>query len=128
MVKSAGPSGRAGQGGHSLVELIVALVVLGVALSGMAATATLALRLSHDSMRLEDDAARSAFILDSLAGHGAPSSGASSVGRTRYRWTVTPSSEGWARLVVSAVDRITGATVVELTGASAPSPPRAADP
>lgn len=114
--------------GHSLVELIVAVTVLGVALSGVAATSALSVGLVRDALRLEEDAARAAFLLDSLTIDGAPSSGAATFGRTRYRWTVTPSPEGWPRLVVSATDSLTGALVVELTGAAPAPPPRAGTP
>lgn len=119
--------------GHSLVELLVAMMVLGVALSGVAATSTLSLRFARDALRLEEDAARAAFILDSLAVHGAPTSGASTSGasdleRTTFDWVVTPMPGGWSRLAVTATDGRTAGTIVELTGAWAPPPPGVTPP
>lgn len=114
--------------GHSLVELMVAMVVLGVALSGVAATSTLSLRLTRDAIRFENDAARAAAILDSLAVHDAPSSGVSTVERTTFEWVVTAMANGRAHLSVTATDGVTGAEIVRLSGAWAPTPPATPSP
>lgn len=100
------------------------MMVLGVALSGVAATSALSLRVARDAIRLEDAAAQASFILDSLAIHDhAPTSGTAPVERTTFEWVVTPMPDGWSRLAVTATDRGTGATIVELTGAWAPALP-----
>lgn len=122
------PRGRSGPSGHSLVELIVTMVVLGVGLGGVAATSALSLRMSHDAFRLEEEVARTVVILDSLSTHEGPTPGALAAGGTAFEWTVTPAVGGWAHVAVVATDVSTGSARIELTGAWAPPPQRVSEP
>lgn len=109
--------------GHSLVELIVTMMVLGVALSGVAATHVLSLRLTAEAFRLGDAAAGASAVLDSLTTHVNPVAGAATAAPIRYEWTVSETAEGWSRVVVTASDARSGAPILELTGARVTEPP-----
>lgn len=109
--------------GHSLVELIVTLMVLGVTLSGVAATHVLALRLTGEAFRLGDAAAGASVLLDSLITHARPASGAAAAASIRYEWTVSETADGRSRVVVTATDARSGAVILELAGARVSEPP-----
>lgn len=109
--------------GHSLVELIVALMVLGVSLSGVAATHVLALRLTGEAFRLGEAAAEASVILDSLITDARPVSGTASAASVRYDWTVTETMDAGSRVVVTATDAHSGARILELAGVRVPERP-----
>lgn len=108
--------------GHSLVELIVTLMLLGVTLSGVAATHVLALRLTGDASRLGDAAAGASVLLDSLTTHAGTVSGAAVAAPIRYEWTVSETADGWSQVVVRATDTVSGTLILELEGARVPEP------
>jgi type II secretory pathway pseudopilin PulG len=86
-----------GRGGFSVVEPLVALLLLGIGLTGTIATLLLAAR-THSGARVEEEAvARAAEIADSvrLAGGG---SGELDGRGWRLRWEVP--RDGWGRVEV----------------------------
>ena len=89
------------RGGFGLIEVLVALTLLGVALLGVAASSLFAARL----LRRADDSERGALealqILDSLAQETAPAAGARSTGRVRLAWQLRPDSHALRVLEVS---------------------------
>lgn len=109
--------------GHSLVELIVALMFLGVALSGVAATHVLALRLTGEAFRLGEAATGASVILDSLISHARPVSGAAAAASVRYEWTVPEMVDAESEVVVTATDARSGARILKLAGVRIPERP-----
>lgn len=76
----------AGAGGFTLVEILVALLVLMVGALGAASTAVLAVRLL-DSVHTEERAAQAAaLVLDSLLHAPDPTSGERELDGFRLRW------------------------------------------
>jgi Tfp pilus assembly protein PilV len=82
--------------GFSLVEVIVALLILEVALLGVVASGIYALQLQRGAEARERALAAAAMVLDSLLSRDSISSGAVGGGDADVRWSVAE-----ARLLVS---------------------------
>jgi prepilin-type N-terminal cleavage/methylation domain-containing protein len=82
--------------GFTLLEVIMALLVLEVAVVGAAGTLTLASRTLGQAERLERAVAQAEGVLDSLRGVSAPTDGAASYAGGEVRWTVPDT--GWVVL------------------------------
>mgnify|MGYP006969362564 FL=1 len=108
------------RGGFTLVEVVMALLVLQAAALGVLGTLTLAQRTVHRAERLERAATRVEMLLDSLRSAPAePDSGHWAAGDLRVRWWVE--ADGGV-LVVATDDR--GGELVRARGAAARVPRR----
>lgn len=109
---------RSSRPGFSLIELLVALVVLVVGLAALAGGTARALRALADARLEEDAAARAARRLEWLRGLpcAARAGGSSGDGRLLERWTVATHGEGLATHIE-----------VEVGPADGTSPPRVFD-
>jgi prepilin-type N-terminal cleavage/methylation domain-containing protein len=91
--------------GFTVVEVLVALVVIAVGLLGVAGTSAIALRASHAAMHEQSAVARARTrlaIIESL-GCGSAASGERQVGTgLRERWTVGPLVNGTRLVDVTA--------------------------
>lgn len=104
--------------GFTLVETMVALVVLAVGVLGAAATATLAARLLREAEAREGATVFGTVVLDSLLLVGAPADGERIDGRYRARWRVAG-----ARLSLEVTyDGGTAVRVVSWEAARDPAP------
>jgi Tfp pilus assembly protein PilV len=88
--------------GFSVVEVLVALLLVSVGLLAMAGTSSLALRTAHTAAAELRAAHRAALRLELLAGPGcaAPASGVvpAGTGGMRESWTVAAATNGAARV------------------------------
>lgn len=111
----------AGAGGFTLVEILVALLVLMVGALGAASTAVLAVRLL-DSVHTQERAAHAAaLVLDSLLHTPAPTSGERELDGFRLRWeTGTGGAADPIEVVVEYDDGRTSRQLV--LGALGPTP------
>lgn len=75
--------------GFTLIETMVALIVLAVGVLGAAATATLAARLLREAEAREGATVFGSAVLDSLLLVEAPGEGERVEGRYRARWRAT---------------------------------------
>ena len=104
--------------GFTLLEVVVALLVLEIAVIGAVGTLVLAAATLGRAERLERAAARAEGVLDSLARASAPSDGAASYRAGQLRWTAGPAGE--VRLVATGP---TGDTLLEVASILPPGPP-----
>jgi Tfp pilus assembly protein PilV len=86
--------------GLSLVEVAVAMAVLGTGLLSVLALVGRSGSLLRVAEAEEGAAREAAFVLDSLTSYGAPSAGGSTRGRYAVRWTAVPDSLGVTLLTV----------------------------
>lgn len=86
---------RTAVGGFTLVEILVALVLLGLGLTGTTATLLLASRIQARAWREGDLFQRAAEVADSLVAVGG-GTGEMEVPGGLLRWTVP--AEGWGRV------------------------------
>ena len=82
------------QRGFGLVEVVVALTLLGIALLGMAGTAALAGRMMREAQADELASLEAMQVLDSLVQERPPVSGRRQVGPVLLVWTVSTDSAG----------------------------------
>jgi type II secretory pathway pseudopilin PulG len=94
--------------GFSLVELVVALVMMEVGVLGVVGTLTLAARTMAEAEELERAVVDVDRVSDSLAAAGVSGSGARATLWGRLRWSV-----GHDRMVLTAAPRRGGEFVVE---------------
>jgi prepilin-type N-terminal cleavage/methylation domain-containing protein len=80
--------------GHSLVELLVALTVLGVGLGSVSAASVFAMRSTNDALLRERTVVLAAATLDSLTALPAPGGGTLHVSGIRMEWSVAASADG----------------------------------
>lgn len=114
----------AGRSGFTLVEVIVAIVVLGVGVLGVAATASLAARVLRQAEADEGAATAAAALLDSLLSRGVPAAGERVDGPYRLRWTTTASDTAAAEVRLTVEYRAAGTPRRLLLHALAVPPPR----
>lgn len=97
--------------GFTLVEIVIALLVLSVGLLGLAATAALTTRMVAQGQRHSNTAALANGRLETLhaTSCGSMAGGSERVGRVRLTWQVMASHGGRARDVILAVSSPTGA-------------------
>ena len=114
-----GPPARRARaaGGFTLLEVVVALLVLEIAVVGAVGILVLAAATLGRAERLERAAARAEGVLDSLALASAPTDGVAGYGAGQLRWTVGPAGE--VRLVATGP---TGDTLLELATILPPEP------
>lgn len=111
-----------GRGGHSLVELIVAMTFMGSAFAGISATALLGARWTAAAGARAEMVAVAASALDSiLADSTPPLAGAGDRQRVHLRWAVARDSAA-TRVTVDAGTEAP-ALSLRLEGVWAPSPP-----
>lgn len=95
--------------GFTLIEVVVALLVLEVAVVGVLGAMVLASRTAARAERIERATERTESVVDSLRRGAAPGSDSSSYAGGTVRWTVFPdgrlevSAEGPEGLLASAV-------------------------
>lgn len=107
--------------GHSLPELLVALVFLGATIPAVGTAAALAARWTTGAVARQEALALAAHTLDSVAAAEVPASGTGAVGTLRVRWWVgAPADSG--RIRVQVADR-SGTHLVTLSGRRHPSLP-----
>ncbi|MGH7468701.1 MAG: type IV pilus modification PilV family protein [Longimicrobiales bacterium] len=87
--------------GFGLVEVVVALTLVGVALLGVAGSALLAGTLLRQAEASERGAMEALQVIDSLAQTSTPSSGERSTDRFHISWRVSPDSSGLQQLDVA---------------------------
>lgn len=80
--------------GHSLVELLVALTVLGVGLGSVSAANVFAMRSTNDALLRERAVVLAAATLDSLTALPVPAGGTRHVSGIRMEWLVDASTDG----------------------------------
>lgn len=80
--------------GHSLVELLVALTVLGVGLGAVSAASVFAMRSTNDALLRERAVILGVGTLDSLTALRAPGGGTRHVSGIRMEWVVDASTDG----------------------------------
>lgn len=118
--------------GHSLPELLVAMVFLGTTVPAVGAAAALAARWTAGAATRQEALAAAARALDSVAALEAPASGTAPAGALSVRWWVGAGADS-GRIRVEVADRY-GALLATLTGlqhpilpvlpdAEAPAPP-----
>ena len=83
-----------GKRGFGLIEVIVALTLLGVALLGVAGTTTLAARMMREAQADEHATLEAMQVLDSLMQVDTPRTGQRQSGRIALTWTVSTDSTG----------------------------------
>ena len=86
--------GRDPRGGFSLVEPVVALVLLGIGLTGPAGTLVLATRIHSSARVLEEGIARAGELADSLRDAGGGRGEEAGAGWT-LEWDVPGDGWGW---------------------------------
>lgn len=101
--------------GFTLVEVIVSLLVLAVALLGLAAVSTLAATTMHRSLAQERAARHAAALLDSLTFTAGAGAGDAIVEGIRYQWSAEPGAGGAIRITAGFPGA--AAHLVELDGA-----------
>lgn len=93
--------------GFTLVEVVVALVVLELAVLGVLGTLVIASETLRRAERLERATGRAEAVLDSLRGGASPGDGSATFGDVRLDWIV---DDGGA-LRLTAIDENGGALV-----------------
>lgn len=86
--------------GFSLIEVLIAMTLFGVALLGVAGSAILAGRVMNQAQARERSTLEAMQIIDSLTRVREPSSGQRVVGRMQLRWIVTAPSIGPSEIEV----------------------------
>lgn len=76
--------------GFSLVEVIVAMVLLSVGLLGVAGSGLLASQMLREAELREDMLNRTSRLLDSLLVNGVTGPGEQQLARYRLEWTASP--------------------------------------
>lgn len=76
-----------GRGGFTLVETLVAVVILAVGVLGATGTGVVAMRLLSRAEARQDAATAAAMLLDSLALLDDPGSGRATLGRFEASWS-----------------------------------------
>ena len=84
-----------GRGGFTLVEVLVAMVLLAVGLTGTMATLLLATRIQSRAWLLAEVGQRAREVADSVAAVGG-GSGQEEIGRVRLRWSIP--AGGWGQV------------------------------
>lgn len=113
--------------GHSLVELIVALTLLGGSLAAMSATTLLSVRRTRDAVQLQEATGLAIALMDSLLAEPEPRPGMSRGAWGSIVWEVDGVATG--RLVRMRVGIAPdGGTTVELRGLWIPPAPAAPGP
>lgn len=107
---SGRPRGRPGRSGFSLVELVVALILLQVGLLAVAGMGLLAARAFAEAASLQRGGGALAVVADSLVRHGVSASGERPVPPLLVRWRARP--EGLELRLVSPDDDRTLMTTV----------------
>lgn len=98
---------RRRRGGFTLLEVVVALMVLELAVVGVLGTVLLASRTLHRAERLERAAGHAEAILDSLRGGADPDTVSRTAGDVRISWSVDARGR-----VDLAVDDLSGGTLL----------------
>lgn len=108
--------------GHSLVELMVALTLLGISLAAISATTVLSVRRTQDAVHFQEATALGLALLDSLLADPDPRSGTGPGEWGAIHWEVRDTVVG--RLVSVRVGaRRDHRTVAEFGGLWIPTPP-----
>lgn len=100
--------------GFTLVEVVVALVLLAVAFLGLGAVASVGATSLHTALARERTVRHAAGLLDSLTFSTAPGAGSAVAGGVRYEW-VAAAGAG-APLRVKATSLAGGRVLLELAG------------
>lgn len=108
--------------GHSLVELLVALVVGAVVMGAAANAARHAFRTTADALRRQAAVAATAAVLDSILAAPAPVAGERQADGLLTVWRAIPEHRGIAVEVRSVATTGEG-EIARLTGFWAPAPP-----
>lgn len=111
--------------GHSLPELIVALVLLSLCLGVVTSSAVLGARWTAQAVLKQEAVRRAGEVLDSVSGAAIVASGEDRQGRLVLRWTVG-AGEDTASVLVTAARADSGRPLVELRGLWLRPPPVAA--
>ena len=88
------------QKGFSLIEVLIAMTLFGVALLGVAGSALLAGQVMREAQVRERSTIEAMQVIDSLARVQYPVSGQRSVGALQLRWIVNWPGSGPARIEV----------------------------
>ncbi|MEX2282867.1 MAG: prepilin-type N-terminal cleavage/methylation domain-containing protein [Gemmatimonadota bacterium] len=86
--------------GFSMIEVLIAMTLFGIALLGVAGSAILAGQVMNQAHARERSTLEALQIIDSLTRVREPSSGQRLIGRMQLRWTVSASSSGPAEIEV----------------------------
>ena len=86
--------------GFSLVEVLIAMTLFGVALLGVAGTAILAGQVMRQAQARERSTLEAMQVIDSLARVQHPVSGQRSIGAMQLRWIVSSPAGGPAEIEV----------------------------
>ena len=114
---------RARCAGFSLVEVLAALVLLGVAGLAFSAGSTWAARLLASAERTERAQELAMLVLDSVAQSPAPAGGEATLAGVRVRWTAADVAGGAARVELRFVAPAALAALpplVQVVGAAPP--------
>lgn len=79
---------KIGRGGFTIVEVVVAIVILAIAAFGIAGVAATASRMLARATATERAAAAAVFVMDSLLAEDQLRAGSRAVGRFDVDWTV----------------------------------------
>lgn len=109
--------------GFSLVEVLAALVLLGVAGLVFSAGSTWSARLLASAERTERAQELAMLVLDSLAQSPAPGSGEATLAGVRVRWTAAREAGGAARVELRFVAPAAVAVLPPLVQVVGPTPP-----
>lgn len=104
--------------GHSLAELLVAMLVLVIGLGASAGAVGLGLRWTARAVALQEAAARAGFLLDSLAIAPEPASGGEGARGLAAEWQVVPAGRSLRMIRVLVRDSASGDTLVTQEGAT----------
>lgn len=115
-----------GRPGHSLVELIVALTLLGASLAAISATTLLSVRRTRDAVHLQEATGLATALMDSLLAEPEPRSGIRRGPWGSIVWEVEGAATG--RVVRMRVVAADGRTTAELRGLWIPAAPAAPGP
>ena len=86
--------------GFSLIEVLIAMMLFGVALLGVAGSALLAGQVMREAQARERSTIEAMQVIDSLARVQYPVSGQRSVGPMQLRWIVSWPASGPAKIEV----------------------------
>jgi prepilin-type N-terminal cleavage/methylation domain-containing protein len=86
--------------GFSLIEVLIAMTLFGVALLGVAGSAILAGQVMNQAHARERSTMEALQVIDSLTRVREPRSGQRAVGRMQLHWTVTAPSSGPSEIEV----------------------------
>ena len=80
--------------GFSLIEVLIAMTLLGIALLGVAGSAAMASQVMRQAQMRERSTLQALQIIDSLTRVPKPAPGQRTIGNLTVRWDITPTSGG----------------------------------